>query len=141
MTDKIYDPDGAEDRMLEFEKLNTITLRLKDDHEVVLPPGRPYEPLSEDPSHYNVMLNPKSNVVNKFPRDEWEPVPPPYELPTGFGAVVRNERLSGGLEREVFVRVLANSWRSKLTGREWSNEGLLQLGTENLTTLSEGVEL
>lgn len=142
---KLADPTIKKVRLFEESELDielgepkveekTITLRAKAKHDVTVTGN-----MGGRSATATAWFLQFQNSVTYFNKEDWEEEPPPYELPTGLGAVVQYD-LPFDHKPELFVRVLPNSWRSNATGNEWSNERLLNLKGK-LTTISEGVEL
>lgn len=109
-----------------------ITLRLKSEPSVVLPEAT----VEAGSDIYNWKLRfAKDTRIVTVSQADWEPVPPPYALPTGIGAVVAtpdNTFIHTGRKTRL-------CWEEAATGVMYSSAEVLDAG--ELETLSEGVEL
>lgn len=92
---------------------------------------------AEGPWGWDLILAPNTST-NTFLFSEWNLVPPPYELPTGIGAVVEFTRPDDAVRH--YVRVHDNAWRC-VEENLVCNDTYLTNNAKKLTTLSEGVEL
>lgn len=102
-----------------------ITLRLKSNHEVVV----------EDTGNLSYTLRGWGLGEASFLSErDWEPVPPPYKLPTGLGAVVQDQH---GVNYVLTDPKDTLAWIGG--GGEWMTDGGV-LDRAPLTTLSEGVK-
>lgn len=111
------------DKMTEANERTMITLRLKKDPSVVLP-------------EMVDLIYTFKGWSSFFSELDWEPVPPPYTLPDGIGAVLRDK--DGGH----FVRVGMNQWRRGSGRYAFTDADMIADRVERQwVTLSEGVNV
>lgn len=114
------------DRMTKANERTMITLRLKKDPRVVLPA------LEFDNRQLGWAVG-----GSFFSQEDWEPVPPPYALPTGLGAVVY-ARSSWGVQDYRYLALTAQGWHA--TNAFWDANSVMK-DFDKHETISEGVKL
>lgn len=113
----------------------TVTLRLKDKHDVTVT-GESLD--WESDYTFALDFNPLGSTSPvEFEKAEWELQPPPYELPTGIGAVIKH---SNG---NIYVRTAIDNWTNSVSNWNGIVDGSFTTAIDmgHIKTISEGVIL